>query len=67
MIWAENGNVSFVQRMIQIWSIGTVIWFRSDKKCGRTDGIDGRMHGRRQKYIPLTSSVDKEQAKSNGK
>ena len=30
-----------------------------------TDGIDGRMHGRRQKYIPLTSSVDNKQVKSN--
>ena len=31
-----------------------------------TDGMDERMHGRRQKYIPLTSSVDNKQAKSNG-
>ena len=31
-----------------------------------TDGMDRQMHGRRQKYIPLTSSVDNKQAKSNG-
>ena len=36
------------------------------QKCGRTDGVDGRMHGRRKKDIPLTSSVDNKQAKSNG-
>ena len=30
-----------------------------------TDGMDGRMPGRRQKYIPLTSSVDNKQVKSN--
>ena len=31
-----------------------------------TDGMDGQMHGQRQKYIPLTSSVDNKQVKSNG-
>ena len=31
-----------------------------------TDGMDGWMHGRRKKYIPLTSSVDNKQVKSNG-
>ena len=31
------------------------------------DRMDGRMHGRRQKYIPLTALVDNnKQAKSNG-
>ena len=53
--------------MNQIWQIGTEIWFRTDKKCGRTDGqkdgrngrTDGRTDGRRQNYIPLTSSGDK--------
>ena len=35
-------------------TIGTEIWFRTDKKCGRTDGMDGRS----QNYIPLTSSGD---------
>ena len=52
--------------MNQIWPIGTEIWFRTDKKCGRTDGrkdgrngrTDGRTHGRRQNYIPPTSSGD---------
>ena len=42
--------------------MGTEIWFRTDKKCGRTDGRNGqtdrRTHGRRQNYIPLTSSGD---------
>ena len=33
--------------MNQIWPIGTGIWFRTDKKCGR-----------RQNYIPPTSSGD---------
>ena len=28
--------------------------------------MDGRMHRRRRKYIPLTSSVDNKQGKSNG-
>ena len=31
-----------------------------------TDGMDGRMHRRHHKYIPLTSSVDYKQVKSNG-
>ena len=29
--------LSFVPRMSQIWPIGTEIWFRTDKKWGRTD------------------------------
>ena len=36
-----------------------------DNKCGWTGRMDGRMHGRRQKYTPLTSSVDNKQAQSN--
>ena len=44
--------------MHQIWPKGTEIWFLTDKKCGRMDGWNGRMHGRRQNYIP-TSSGDK--------
>ena len=28
--------------------------------------MDGRMQGRRKKYIPLISSVDNKQSKSNG-
>ena len=28
--------------------------------------MDGQLHGRRQKYIPRTSSVDNKQVKSNG-
>ena len=37
------------------------------QKCGRTDERSGRTDARTtQKYIPLTSSVDKKQAKSNG-
>ena len=41
--------------MNQIWPIGTEIWFRTD---GRTEWTDGRTHGRRQNYIPPTSSGD---------
>ena len=37
-----------------------------DRQKMWTDGMDGQMHGRRQKYIPLTSSVDNKQVKSNG-
>ena len=37
-----------------------------DKKCEQTDGMDGRMQGRRQKNISLTSSVDDKESKSNG-
>ena len=44
--------------MNQIWLIGTEIWFRTDKTCGRTNGQNGQTHGRRQNYIPLTSSGD---------
>ena len=47
--------------MNQIWPIGTEIWFRTDKKVwtdGQKDGRNGRTHGRRQNYIPLTSSGD---------
>ena len=40
-------------RMNQIWPKGTEIWFRTDKKCGRTDG-------RSQNYIPPTLSGDNE-------
>ena len=29
-----------------------------DRQKVRTDGMDGRTHGRRQNYIPLTSSGD---------
>ena len=29
-----------------------------DRKKVRTDGMDGRTHGRRQNYIPPTSSGD---------
>ena len=36
------------------------------KVWSQTDGMDGRMHGRRKKYIPLTSSVDNKQAIPNG-
>ena len=37
------------------------------QKCGRTDRRSGRTDARTtQKYIPLTSSVDNKQAKSNG-
>ena len=47
--------------MILIWQISTEIWFRTDKSAdGRTDARTT------QKYIPLTSSVDNNQAKSNG-
>ena len=42
--------------MNQIWPIGTEIWFRTDKKCGRTEWTDGQTDGRRQNYIPPTSS-----------
>ena len=35
--------------------MGVEIWFRTDKKCGRTDGMDGRS----QNYIPPTSPGDK--------
>ena len=40
--------------MNQIWPIGTEIWFRTDKKCGR----NGLTHGRHQNYIPPPSSGD---------
>ena len=44
-----------------IWQISTDIWLRTDKSAdGRTDARTT------QKYIPLTSSVDNKQAKSNG-
>ena len=33
---------SFVPRMNQIWPIGTEIWFRTDKKCGRNRWTDAR-------------------------
>ena len=37
------------------------------QKCGRTDGRSGRTDAQTtQKYIPLTSSVDNKQVKSNG-
>ena len=33
--------------------------------CGRMDGMDGRTHGRRQNYIPPTSSGDNKIRKTN--
>ena len=51
--------------MILIWQISTEIWFRMDKSAdGRTEWTDGCTDD--AKYIPLTSSVDNKQAKSNG-
>ena len=44
--------------MNQIRLIGTEIWFRTDKKCERTEWTDGRTHGRRQNFIPPTSAGD---------
>ena len=32
---------------------------------GRTDGMDGRTHGRRQNYIPPTSSGDNNRQRIN--
>ena len=52
--------------MIQTRSIRTEIRLRMDKKYEQTDGMEGRMQGRRQKYISLTSSVDDKESKSNG-
>ena len=46
--------LTFVPRLNQILSIGTEIWFWTDKKCGQT-------RGRRQNYIPLSSSGDNKQ------
>ena len=34
--------LSFVPRMNQIGPKGTEIWFRTDKKCGQTDRMDGQ-------------------------
>ena len=38
----------------------------TDRQKVWMDRMDGRMHGQRKKSIPLTSSVDNNQVKSNG-
>ena len=37
MVNESSWYLSFVPRMNQIGPMGTEIWYRTDKKCGRTD------------------------------